>query len=170
MKLTDRPLTGDEQAFFLEFYLSHRDFLHYLVCKYENNPATQEDLLQDVLIRLMKNAEILSSLEAGATFSYLAHTVRTAYVDHIRRQADVILIPLEECIGQEMPMQKEDLWSGDLQLHLPPREWAVLEGKYLWGESDRQLAHQLGTTAGNIRVILTRAKKRARKVLEKDSI
>jgi len=167
LKKTDRPLTGEEQTFFLEFYIAYRDFLHYMIRKYEPNPANQEDIMQDTLVRLIKNVSILQTLETGAAYRYLAHTVRTAYVDHVRKQGDAILIPLEECIGGEMPVQREDLWSGDLQLHLPPREWDVLEGKYLWGYSDRQLAKQLGTTPNNIRVILFRAKKRARALLER---
>lgn len=166
MKSTDRPMTGREQEYFLEFYIAHRDFLHYLVRRYEQDPLNQEDLLQDTLIRLMKNAAILPTLPAGAVFRYLSHTVRTAYVDHIRRQPDVVLIPLEEAIDQVLPVQEENLWSADLQFHLPPREWVVLEGKYLWNYSDRQLAYQLGTSPGNIRVILSRAKKRARALLE----
>lgn len=48
---------------------------------------------------------------------------------------------------------------------LSARDWFVLEGKYILGYTDAELARQLGVAPDSIRMILTRAKSNARAIL-----
>ena len=52
-----------------------------------------------------------------------------------------------------------------LKQSLPPRDWVVLEGRYILGYSYEELAQQLGLTQENIRMIVSRAKEKARRLL-----
>lgn len=51
---------------------------------------------------------------------------------------------------------------------LSNKDKLLLEGRYIWGYNDSELAEQLKTNPQNIRTYLSRAKKRALKLMEKE--
>lgn len=163
------PLSSRSQVFFQDFYEAHKDFLLYTVCRYADEPQQQEDLFQDTLVRLLKNAEILQQLNPGQTAKYIALTVKTAYLDIERRRCEEKLILLDEAALEARLQRTETREISEtvaaLRSDMSARDWTVLEGKYIMGYSDEELSAVLGIAPDSIRSLLSRAKKRARKIL-----
>lgn len=163
----------DDKAFFLRFYEENKGFLFYTAQKYTDDPGDCEDIVQESILRLLKNVSTLRSLERNQTFKYIALTVRSAFLDHRRKKHAVTVDDgmLEALLGEE---QMDSPLSAYLEImalkqSLPPRDWMVLEGRYILGYSYEELSAQLGLTQENIRMIVSRAKGKARKLLLSDS-
>ena len=58
---------------------------------------------------------------------------------------------------------KLDVWR--LQKELPPRDWVLLEGKYMKDLPDELLGQMTGVSGDSGRMLLSRARKKARAIL-----
>ena len=70
------------------------------------------------------------------------------------------------------PMPPEELYW-DIHLlkeKLLPRDWMLLEGKYLIGLSDQELGRMYGCSKESVRMALTRAKQKARQILSYQNV
>lgn len=166
----------DDKAFFLRFYEENKGFLFYTAQKYTDDPGDCEDIVQESILRLLKNVSTLRSLERNQAFKYIALTVRSAFLDHQRKKHTAQMLTaddgmLEALFREEQPDSPLSAYLEVMALKqsLPPRDWMVLEGRYILGYSYEELSEQLGLTQENIRMIVSRAKEKARKLLLSDS-
>lgn len=178
MRLKDktRPILSDDEAFFLRFYEEYKGFLFYMAQKYATDPNDCEDVVQDTVIRLLNHISTLRELDQNRTCKYVALTVRSSFLDLQRKKRAVQLLPVEEQVlevllsAEESDCKVNDVLSARMEIlalkqSLPPRDWVVLEGRYILGYSYEELAQQLGLTQENIRMIVSRAKEKARRLL-----
>ena len=169
-----KPLTSRGRDYFQQFYEENKGLLFYIVCKYAKDPTEREDLMQDSLVRLLKNEEVLRRLCKEQCTKYMELTVKSAWLDMERRRCREKLILLDEgaleaLIGSIRVDAEESDAVTQLCCGLSARDWAVLEGKYILGYSEEQLGEQFGISTDSMRALLSRARKRARKILsEKD--
>lgn len=178
MQIPHKPdeLSLEDEAFFDRFYREHKQLLYYFAGKYAA-PDAAEDLVHDVLERLMKQCQTIRKIanEPGKLVYYLNAATQSAAVDRFRRDsgASVVAYPpdaLDAIIEDRLETQRlpfEDTYW-DIRLlkkKLPSREWMLLEGKYLIGYSDEELGHLFGYKKNSIRMALTRAKRKAREIL-----
>lgn len=165
-----------DEAFFDQFYRDYKQFLYYFARKYVPADAC-DDLVQDVLERLLKQEQTIKSIsnERGKLLYYLHAATQSAVVDRFRENsgATVITYPPEvldaivenRIAAQRLPFE-DSYW--DIQLlkeKLPTRDWKLLEGKYLIGYSDEELGRFYQCTKDSVRMALTRARRKAREVL-----
>ena len=173
------PQSPDDQAFFQNFYHEYRDLMLYAAKRYASTPEDCEDLVQDSLLRLMKNISTLRELSGCKIANYIVLTIRTQFIDQLRRKqspatADLYGSMLEQCLN-------EDAWNTDTETdmlnrleiqsvmeRLPVTDRIVLEGWYIMGYSQEELAAQLGCKPDSIRMALSRARKKARALLDAD--
>ena len=163
------PLSGRNQEFFQAFYEEQKEFLLYLAYRFTQNKGEQEDLIQETLLRLMKNTEVLRQLGREQTAKYIELTVKTSYLDIEQRKCKEKLILLDEAALEAMLRQTDTDSASEavdtLRADLRDRDWAVLEGKYILGYSDQELSSIFGISANSMRSLLSRARRRARKIL-----
>lgn len=161
-----------------EIYHKYKRLMFAYARKYTDNPADQEDIVQTALERLIK---ILSAPDpSGRCISagYIVSVIRSVSIDHLRKQEReeehrVSLEPeqLEQIPGAGeiadnlvlLSEQAEQLWK--IWPQLPSEDRFLLEGKYILGYSDQQLAASLKCNSNSIRMKLTRARRRAMKLL-----
>ena len=77
-KQSEQP---DDEAFFLHFYEENKGFLFFMAQKYTGNTGECEDIVQETIVRLLKNIHTLRELDSNRTFKYIALTVRSAFTD-----------------------------------------------------------------------------------------
>lgn len=163
------PLSGRNQEFFQAFYEEQKEFLLYLAYRFTQNKGEQEDLIQETLLRLMKNTEVLRQLGREQTAKYIELTVKTSYLDIEQRKCKEKLILLDEAALEAMLRQTDTDSASEavdtLRADLRDRDWAVLEGKYILGYSNQELSSIFGISANSMRSLLSRARRRARKIL-----
>lgn len=165
----NRHAVREEQAFFHEFYSQYRRFLFYCAGQYTSDQTLQEDLVQDTLLRLLRCIDTLRGLNAARTAAYLHTAVKSVYIDHCRRTAQTL--PLEgrtlEALGARTdPMDYTAKWDAQiLRSRLDERDWYLLEARYIAGSTDEEIAAVLGCTGDSVRVLLSRARRRAKVLL-----
>ena len=159
-----------DQAYFQAFYEENKNLMYYIARQYTDEC---EDLVQESLIRLLHHVDTLKSMNHNTCARYIELTIRAVYIDTCLRKKRVQTVPLEE-----LPLLTGDLAAprellGDLRVRLlreslNPRDWMVLEGKYLLGLNHKELGQLLQVAPNSVRMILSRAKSKARKILQQD--
>lgn len=174
-----KSISSDDKAFFHSFYEENRKYLYYIANNYAASVTDCDDIVQDTLVRLLKNISKLRSLNRCATAKYIVLTVRSAFLDSEKRKhgSNAIflddetletLIKADILIADSIPDISARLEVQQLKAELPPRDWLVLEGKYVQGYSQEELADMIGVSPDSIRMILCRAREKARRILRKD--
>lgn len=172
------PISPEDKEFFQEFYGEYKGFLFYIANKYTRNQSDCEDIVQDAVVRLMCNISSIRDLNKFKTAKYIALTVRSAWLDLVKKQKDTHEIPLDEAILESMieldPLSSRD--PSDLQLEvihlkqsLSQKEWMILEGKYLLGYDQEELSRMIGVSPDSVRMTLCRARSNARSILLSDA-
>lgn len=172
MNLPDsiEQMTDEESQFVQEFYAANGARIQYLLRKYISDPNDLQDALQDVLIRFIKNITTLKQMNAQDAAGYLSQTVKTTCIDRRRAMLNAqnyeTLAFLEMEHSVQSPAERTGRWELEYLKHsMEPRDWEVLERKYIIGYSDEEIARCLGCNPASVRMLLTRARKRARKIL-----
>ena len=170
-KQSEQP---DDEAFFLHFYEENKGFLFFMAQKYTGNTGECEDIVQETLVRLLKNIHTLRELDSNRTFNYIALTVRSAFLDIQRKkhpEQEICVDDLEVFLSEEKAFeQSDDPVSVHMEVmllkdSLSSRDWQVLEGRYILGYSYEELSMLMGLTQENTRMIVSREKGKARKLL-----
>lgn len=175
----ERMLSPEDEAFFDLFYRDHKRLLYYLASKYVSADVC-DDLVQDVLERLMKQSHTIQKIanESGKLAYYINATVQSTIVDRFRAEGGAASVTVppealdnldqERISARQLPFE-DTYW--DIQLlkkKLPAKDWMLLEGKYLIGYSDEELGRLYGCSKNSVRMILTRVKRKAKELLFAD--
>lgn len=171
------PLSPDDKAFFHEFYEDNKNFMFYIARKYVSTQTDCEDIVQEATVRLINNVPSLRELTPNKTAKYIALTIRSVFMDFEKRKHgsrtvflddDMLetLIKAEVLIADGIPDISARMEVELLKQSLEPRDWLVLEGKYLLGYTQEELAPKLGVSPDSVRMILSRARANARKILQ----
>ena len=174
-------LSKEDRAFFQSFYESYKNFLYKTALAYESEQAEREDLIQEALLRLMKNVSVLRELTHYKTLYYIVLTVRTAFIDIHRQRDKNAVLPLEsEAVSGSVYIgasQEQELSGGyardaarQLREQLTERDWLILTGKILMGYTHEELAQALDIKPENVRMVYKRAKEKARRLLREQDL
>ena len=163
------PLSPDNRSFMREFYEQYKDFLFYIAGNYADTPGNREDLVQDALVRLMRNADTLRGLTHGQIAKYIQLTVKAVWIDQEKSPQREELLLLDEAMVESMVTPEETAARASVQAlrkEMSCRDWMVLEGKYILGYSYEELSKLLAVEPHTLRAVVSRARKRAKKLLE----
>ena len=178
----------DDSAYMVALYQKYKSLLFQKAQTYTKDPYAQEDIVQESLLRLMKNIPKLQTVETAALVAYLTLTVRSTalnyFQDERRDSLNAVPLPddydLQECVRLDAPVQlslEEQVLKGqrdeDLRNaigRLSERDQLLLTGKYFLELDNRELADILGVKLSGMRVLLFRARNRALKELVKEGI
>ena len=163
---------GAEDGFLAAFYEQYRGYLYYTARKFTDSPQDCEDIIQDTMVRLLRNEENLRQLRGNQAATYLYLTVRSVFAD---RQSRVREQAAEDHALELAQVSREDgrtedglnaKWDAQiLKQQLPQRDWQMLELKYIAGYSDQEIAAEMGCNAGSVRTLLSRVRRRAKSLL-----
>ena len=163
---------GAEDGFLAAFYEQYRGYLYYTARKFTDSPQDCEDIIQDTMVRLLRNEENLRQLQGNQAATYLYLTVRSVFAD---RQSRVREQAAEDHVLELAQVSREDgrtedglnaKWDAQiLKQQLPQRDWQMLELKYIAGYSDQEIAAEMGCNAGSVRTLLSRVRQRAKSLL-----
>ena len=167
---------ADSQAF-VQSYQRYERLILAVIRKYVSDPYVQEDLVQDTLVGLIQAKQRLASLPREVLPAYVAAAARNHAINYLRRQrwVQVHITSLEEHwdLAAACPPPEEALLAWEMRQvlrriwpSLPRREQQLLGGRYLLGYSDRQLSRLLGCRPSSVRMLLTRARRRARALVQ----
>lgn len=167
----------DNRLFFEHFYEQHKQFLYYIIRRRCHNEDDVQEVVQESWVRLLKHISALREINECKVPKYIALTVRAVYIDLEKKKHSARTVSLDEFLLEtfhggvtqtETDMEEIDRRTKihKLKESLSTRDWFVLEGKYILGYSDAELAEQLSVAPDSIRMILTRAKRNARNIID----
>lgn len=180
-KRKDRHALPDaDTLFFQKFYEDNKEFMYYIARKYAPNPSDCEEVMQEATLRLIHNIASLQNLNENKIAKYVSLTVKSAFLDCEKRKHHDTLIYLENdaieaLLTERDPQNDLDVMMADvlsvekLRKSLPPKDWTVLEGKYMLGYTQEELGNILGISPDSVRMALHRAREKARVILEIDA-
>lgn len=171
------PEEPGDRAFMLDLYERFERLMFSTARKYGGEGDFPEEVVQESLVKLIGKVELLRELSPKALAAYVAAVTRNTAIDYIRARERQNAVSLDggAFSEQEAPLPPLDELMGDAERgkrlaaalgKLAETDRILLEGKYFLEYSDEMLAKQLGCRPASIRAKLTRARRRAFKLLE----
>ena len=183
MLMTDQicatPIAQYDRAFIQQFYEENKQFLFFVAGKYVSNRADCEDIVQESMLRFIRNCTVLRELDRVRCKKYILLTVRSVFLDMQKKQAanstqgydeqQLDALIRRELIREEwMPSLSAKLDVQRLKQSLSSHDWFLLEGKYIYGYSHEELGRRIDVSTDSVRSLLSRARKNARDILVKE--
>ncbi|WP_369282201.1 RNA polymerase sigma factor [Oscillibacter sp. GMB15532] len=167
---------SSDQDFIDKFSRDYERLMFFTVKKYTSNLSDQEDIVQDALLKLMNKVSVIRPLPCYILAGYVVSTIRNTAINYLKRQGreQGRCGSLEDkpFVGGESPSLDELLILAEQRegllerwKDLPEKDRVLLEGKYILDYTDEELAARLNCKACNIRMRLSRARRRAMKLL-----
>lgn len=161
-----------------EIYLKYKRLMYATASKFARNPEDQKDIVQMALERLIKLFLAPNAKKRCISAGYIVFTIRNVSIDFLRKQNR----ETEHCVSMEDDRLAEIVTETDsmddmlLRADSNKRMWSLwsrlsaqdrilLEGKYILDLTDEELASILKCKAASVRMKLTRARRRAVKLL-----
>ena len=172
-----------DTAFLTSVYEKHKGIMYKTALECSGDGAEKDTIVHDSLLRLARHTDTLRQLNEHALAVYVAATVRSVAFNSERRKrterrrlvdADVSEVesvdpaPSYEEQYIEAEAHKARLqYLRDSLAELDETDRELLVGKYMAGQSDEELAQRFGIKPESVRMKLTRARRRVRKMIER---
>lgn len=172
------PLDKSDAAFFQNFFEEYKNYLYHAASSYTATAADRDDLVQEAVMRLMKNIPVLRQLTRCKTAYYIVITVRTAYIDMLRQKQNLSFLPLNDdddllsALSEDVLTDRSEtdihlrMAVGQLKKNLSEKDWMVLVGKVIMGYTHEELGTLLEMNPASVRMVLSRAKAKARDLIK----
>lgn len=151
---------------FKKVFIPYHQKLYRIAYRIVQDAASAEDIVQDTFIKLWNKRDEMQSIDNTEAFAIII--LRNTCLDHLRktkndRYTDYDTdMPETTSLSKQIEMQDEAEKIKYLINKLPDQQRQVMMMKH-WDEySDEEIEQATGLSAGNIRVILSRARKTIR--------
>ena len=171
-----------ERTFLIDLYTNYYGFVKKTVYGIIREHRDIEDLIDDVYLKLIEKVAVLKTLNKNRAITYMYYTAKSVAINFIARR-DVmsrhILLGLEDDFSSSFAasdegMEERILYQSELEslgsaiMKLPQNQKDLLNYKYLLNMSDAEIGETLGIEASSVREYLTRARRSARELIEKE--
>ena len=171
-----------ERNFLVDLYTNYYGFVRKTVYGVIKEHTDIEDLIDDVYLKLIEKAPVLKTLNRNRTITYMYYTAKSVAINFIVRRdlhKSHILLGLEEDFAEQLfvsgdGMEERILYQSELEslssaiMKLPKNQKDLLNYKYLLNMSDAEIGEILGIEASSVRQYLTRARRSARALMDKE--
>lgn len=165
-----------DRNFIVQLYLEYEKLLFSTARKFTSSHHDAEEIVQDSLERLIRKTSVLRQLERCTLVAYIVSTVRNTAINYLRKAGRKKLTETDiddqsETIDPQLSLDDLLILRERQQklaatwLNIPEDDRMLLEGKYLLGLSDGELAELAGCKSNSVRMKLTRARRNALKVM-----
>lgn len=175
METTQEPLTDEQAGFFHELYLNYAPFMRAEAEKYVASAEVSEDIIHDVMLRLFRQYDKLAGFNTKMLAAYIARAVRNTALNHLRDSASEISserVGLAETYAPSpedtlLLLQQDEALASAL-LRLPADDRCMLLEYCALGIPPEDIAETYGYTLDNLRVKISRLRRRLMYELEKE--
>lgn len=165
-----------DREFMAKLYTDYKLLMFSSIKKIINDQDVAEDLIQDVLVKLIEKLELLRDFEPKRLTAYVVTASKNHARNYIRSLHRNDVASFDELpYDPPSPVVLEDVVVSKMLLErllkgwpeLPENVQELLERKYILFQSDEEIAALMGGKPGSIRMKLTRARKAAYAMLER---
>lgn len=169
----------DDREFMAQLYLHYNRLMYSTVIKIIHDPTTTEDLVQNVLVRLIDKLQDLRLKDRDHLINYVIATCRNHALNYIRDSGKHTVTYLDDgnCSAgtdssrdhiEELIINHDriELLSKVFE-KLDNRTRFLLESYYVLEQPLTEIAEELGIKPASVRMALTRARNSAKQAMEK---
>ena len=173
-----QTIENDDDRDFMEWlFLEYHPLMYATIRKVIHVQWTCEDVLQESVRKFIDHIPQLREMDAASRTNYIVVACRHNAIEEEKRQRrapfpvgngviDIASRDAENPERQILLLDDADvLWRVWPQLDSRTRQ--LLEDKYVLNMSDAEIASALGVKPSSVRMLLTRARSKARKAIEK---
>lgn len=161
--------------FFAELYTKYEPLMLHTARKYLDDYQAVEDIVNDCVEKLLRKIDTLKTLNSCTLSAYIVYTVRNTALNYNRRNRlkNFHMVPENDILPEvdyqnfelnpELILLRSEL-TKETQIvldKLPEQYRELLIGKYFMKMSDKELSKALGCKQSSIRMMLTRARRKA---------
>jgi RNA polymerase sigma-70 factor (ECF subfamily) len=153
-----------DEAAFAAFHARSSRALRAYVYRVVGNPSDADDIVQDAFLRMLR-ADVPADDEEHLR-RYLYRVASNLIVDRWRRRKFEQGAELPSELSSPRPRFEEDADVAKIFSELKARDRALLWLAYVEGESHEEIASSLGVGRRGVKVMLFRARRRLRDLLQ----
>lgn len=172
----------DDKAFMLYLYESYYPLVRKTIYGIIHDVKDIDDLTNDIFIKLIEKISLIRDFDCCKTVSYVVFTSRSVAINFIKHRdvqnkhiyyggesdmAEEFADP-DETLEIRIAHQDEIKYLSGLISKLPEQQKDLLYFKYILEIPDAEIAENLGISPESVRQYLTRARRAARKLAEKE--
>lgn len=163
-----------QKTFYTKLYRDYKSLMFSQAFRYTKDRATAEDTVQDVMEKLLGKYDTLTRLNCYTLASYIVYTVRSVALNRLKREglatkyADTfreysVSPSAESVMLSALPFEElPEIWA-----LLPIEDQLLLERKYFLELNTRELSALYHCSPACIRERLSRARARAKVLMQK---
>ena len=172
----------DDRSFLTELFRQYHRLMFHETAKYLPDPYSREDVVQAALVKAVEKVDLLKTIDGPKLPAYLVAITRNECISFLRREHVVSAHTagsVEELVDHLAESDSvEELVAALDRRRAIERVWPkltdleqmLLSGKYLLGYSDQELAELAGCKKDSVRMLLTRARRRAAALLIEEGV
>ena len=172
----------DDRSFLTELFRQYHRLMFHETAKYLPDPYAREDVVQAALVKAVEKVDLLKTIDGPKLPAYLVAITRNECISFLRREHVVSAHTagsVEELVDHLAESDSvEELVAALDRRRAIERVWPkltdleqmLLSGKYLLGYSDQELAELAGCKKDSVRMLLTRARRRAAALLMEEGV
>jgi RNA polymerase sigma-70 factor (ECF subfamily) len=174
----------DDRVFMLNLYNNYYGLVRKTVYSITYDNTDIEDLINDVFIKLIGKISVLRKLDCCKATSYVVYTTRSVTINYLKHlsvvkkhtyygeDADIAdsLISVDNDMEDRFVNQSDLEALGNAILKLPQKQKDLLHYKYVLEMNDAEIAEILDIDRNSVREYLTRARRNAKKLMEKEML
>ncbi len=175
-------LEDEQQREFMHgIYQKHARLMLYTANQILRDPAAAEDVLQDSVVRLMDKIELLQKMDGCTLTAYVVSTIRNMALNRRRAQQrqryrdagleQEALLNVPDggpTVEEGLLLREQKAALAKIWPRLTEDERHLLEAKYILQQEDKDIAGELGIKPASVRMGLTRARRHALKLMQKE--
>lgn len=173
-ELYRKYLIGQKEAF-EKIVIKYKDKLIYFISKYVNNIYVAEDISQDVFVYVLLNKGQYDFKYSLKTYLYMIAKCRA--INYLKKESRIVKMEnLEQSYNDYNNLEDEildkviDNKIKENIKKLKPNYQTVLELSLIDGFKYKEIAIIMNKNIGEVKILLHRAKKKLKKLLEEEGI
>lgn len=163
----------NEQKFMVSLFEDYHRLMFATAKKYVSNYHAVEDIVQESLMNLLKKIHTIMSLERCSLAAYIVCTVRNTSINYLKKErtqkrylspdpvegSDAEISPAPSI--EELLLVKENLHTlASVMNQLSEEERLLLDGRYILGLTDEEIAEVIKCKPSSVRMKLTRVRRK----------
>lgn len=157
-----------DRDFMEALYLQYNRLIYSEVRKILKNDWDTEDVMQQVLIRLIGHISKLQAMDRSHTVNYIIVTARHTAYNYLRDNKRIVEFPFDETFDvvdetlvsadERLIVLEESEYTDMAWQSLDERSRRLLEMKYILEMPNEEIALEIGVSTNSVRMLLTRAR------------
>ena len=153
----------DDRSFMENLYRSYYRLMYHEIFTVTSDPWLAEDILQNVVISLIRNLSTIKKLSTARLVNYIkTASINTSY-NYLRKNRKLAVSTFTDLNYIAEILDSEE--KGPELLYLPKDQY-LLTSRFVEGKSYSSMASDLGIQPNSVRMAVTRAKRRTFELLK----